>query len=234
MKDKRLEYIVAVLVLFLGFEITLFFTSLLDDNRDLFRFTNYFLTFEIGLNTLAIISLYIYIITPEKEHLIFYRFLHKFSSNLIFLSFTGIFGLLYYFSRDIRINFTFNLTDIKFIETIFILCFIILALFIMFSYHFIEFYKNFNKKKNLAIAVVMELVIWCGFYFSAFLWINFFGSNNFILFTTLIILFIIDLIYFSVSNIKEKEETKDIQEIFIYITMVVINLIVMIMTFIIS
>ena len=143
MKDKRLDYIVAVLVLFLGFDITLFFTLLLDVNRDVFEFTIYFLSFEISLNTVAIISLYINIISSEEEHPVFYRFLHKFTSNLIFLSFTGIFGLLFYLSREISMNFTLIQIDFQFIETLFILCFIFLTFFSMFSYLFIVFYFYF-------------------------------------------------------------------------------------------
>lgn len=223
MKDKRLDYIVAVLVLFLGFEISLFFTLLLDVNRNVFEFTIYFLSFEISLNTIAIISLYIYIVSSEKAYPVLYRFLHKFTSNLIFLSFTGIFGLLYYLSRDIRMNFPLIQIDFQFIETLFILCFIFLTFFIMFSYHFIEFYYSFTKKSLIAV-IILESVLWIGFYITAFIWVNFFGVNNFVLSTFLILIFIIDLVYFSISGIRKKEITKPYLLILEYIIMLIINL----------
>jgi len=63
MKDRTLESVIAVLILFLGFEISNVFNLLLNDYRNYFINTLLFLILEICLNIFAIIFIYLLMVT---------------------------------------------------------------------------------------------------------------------------------------------------------------------------
>jgi len=136
------------------------------------------------------------VINNKNEHSILYEYLRKISSILVFLSFTGIFGLLFYFSMDIKLNFIYEF-DMTILETLFIALFFVLTIILLFSYHFINIIKKFTKFK-LLIALIIQSINWGGMYLSAFIWTKFITINRMDIVWSLIIIFLIDVILFSI------------------------------------
>ncbi|MFX1258542.1 MAG: hypothetical protein ACFFAN_11820 [Promethearchaeota archaeon] len=200
-KDKQLNHFFTILTLFLGFELSIFFILRADINA--LNITIAYLAFNILINVLGILSTYLLFINPEKKHKNYEKFMQNCSQNLILLSFTGVFFILFYFICEYSIYFQADLLTSRFLQIIFIISIIVIISFLLFFYHLFNIIEN---RKISVIYLVFESVIWIGFYLTAFLWIFYLFSNHW-LFLYCLITFLANFIYLTTANL-EKEEGK--------------------------